>query len=141
MIIGGTDRPYLKRWWVIPRNLFFNIYLHEVLRDDDDRALHDHPWWNMSIVLSGGYVEVCLQRGFLIRKWRPAGSIVLRTAKTAHRLELPRPEHGGASRPCWSLFLTGPKVRSWGFRCPKGWVPWRIFTMGPNGETVGKGCG
>lgn len=41
--IGGNANPYLLRWWVIPRNRFFNVYLHKFLRDDDDRALHDHP--------------------------------------------------------------------------------------------------
>jgi hypothetical protein len=42
-VIGG-DSPYMLRWWIIPRNKFFNIYLHRFLRSDDDRALHDHPW-------------------------------------------------------------------------------------------------
>jgi hypothetical protein len=40
-----------------------------------------------------------------------------------------------------SLFMTGPKVREWGFACPKGWVHWRDFTGGENGELVGRGCG
>ena len=36
-IIGGAERPYIRRWWIIPRNKLFNIYLHQVLRDDDER--------------------------------------------------------------------------------------------------------
>lgn len=40
--IGGHERPYLLRWFIIPRNRFFNIYLHKFLRSDDDRALLDH---------------------------------------------------------------------------------------------------
>src|SRR3546814_8204117 len=36
--IGGEDNPYLRRWYIIPRNRWFNVYLHEFLRDDDDRA-------------------------------------------------------------------------------------------------------
>lgn len=27
--IGPTDAPYLLRWWVIPRNRFFNIRVRE----------------------------------------------------------------------------------------------------------------
>ena len=34
------------------------MYLHLFLRDDDDRALHDHPWDNASFLLTEGYVEV-----------------------------------------------------------------------------------
>lgn len=140
VMIGGPDNTYMRRWWLIPRNRWFNVYLHQILRDDDDRALHDHPWVNLSVVLEGGYVEVSLADGHLVRRWRPAGTIAARLPTSAHRLELPQPEHGGVARPCWSLFITGPNIRTWGFRCPQGWVNWRDFTAGPNGETVGKGC-
>ena len=57
-IIGEPANPYLIRWWVIPRNRWFNIYLHEIRRSDDDRALHDHPWLNCSILLHGGYFSI-----------------------------------------------------------------------------------
>ncbi|SID67872.1 Protein of uncharacterised function (DUF550) [Mycobacteroides abscessus subsp. abscessus] len=49
------EAPYLLRWYVIPRNRWLNIYLHKFLRDDDDRALHDHPWWFVSLMLWGQY--------------------------------------------------------------------------------------
>jgi hypothetical protein len=48
-----TIPPYMLRWWKIKRNAFFNVYYHIVRRSDDDTALHDHPWWNFSIVLEG----------------------------------------------------------------------------------------
>lgn len=41
-VIGDDpDRPYLRRWWIVPRNEYCNVYLHEILRSDDDRAGHD----------------------------------------------------------------------------------------------------
>lgn len=58
LCIGGEDSPYLKRWWLIPRNRFFNVYLHQFLKDDDDRALHDHPWWSVSFLLKGRLREI-----------------------------------------------------------------------------------
>jgi hypothetical protein len=130
-VIGDPDRPYLRRWWIVPRNEGCNVYLHEILRSDDDRALHDHPWANTSMLLDGRYVEVTPEGEFL----REAGSVVLRQASDAHRLVIPE---GGRAV---SLFFTGPKVREWGFHCPKGWVHWRDFTGGENGEIVGRGCG
>jgi hypothetical protein len=120
-IIGGADNPYIRRWWIIPRNRWFNIYLHHILRSDDDRALHDHPWWNLSIILKGGYNEVT-PRG---TRWRGPGSFVLRRAIARHRLVLPT--YGGAMHHCWSLFITGPRIREWGFHCPQGFVPWQQF--------------
>jgi hypothetical protein len=129
VIIG--EPVYLRRWWIIPRNEQQNVYLHHILRDDDDRAMHDHPWPNTSFLISGSYREITPAGTFL----REAGSIVTREATAAHRLEL----IDGA--PAVSLFFTGPKVREWGFHCPAGWVHWRDFTAGDNGETVGRGCG
>jgi len=131
-IIGGAANPQIKRWWVIQRNRFGNVYLHHILRSDDDRALHDHPWFNVSIVLRGGYLEVTPAG----RYWRGRGSIVFRRATASHRLELP-----DINQPCWTLFITGPVVRNWGFHCPKRWVPWQEFVDARDTGAVGRGCG
>lgn len=130
-VIGDPLNPYLRRWWIIPRNRLQNVYLHEILRSDDDRALHDHPWENCSIILSGSYVEVTPQGRFE----RHVGDVVRRTAETAHRLEV------AAGEPVLTLFFTGAIVREWGFHCPDRWVHWRDFTGGENGEVIGRGCG
>lgn len=135
-VIGEPAKPYLLRWWVIPRNRFFNIYLHHILRDDDDRALHDHPWINLSIIVSGGYHEHTIDAGGINRhRWREAGDVKLRLPRAAHRLEV-------SSVGAVTFFITGPRVREWGFHCPdRGWVHWRDFTAGERGELVGAGCG
>lgn len=130
-VIGEAPAPYLRRWWIIPRNTGCNTYLHEILRSDDDRALHDHPWDNTSMLIDGRYVEHTPEGSFV----REAGSIVTRRATDSHRLEILPGERA------LSLFITGPKLREWGFHCPKGWVHWRDFTGGANGELVGAGCG
>jgi hypothetical protein len=133
--IGGREDTYLVRWWLIPRNRFFNIYLHHFQRSDDDRALHDHPWWNISILLRGAYTEHTINAGGVnIRTVRSAGDWKFRYASEAHRIEL----HDG---PCWTLFVTGPRIREWGFHCPQGWRHWRIFTNPTNSHVVGLGCG
>ena len=47
-----------------------------------------------------------------------------------------------AYRPFMTLFITGPKIRDWGFWCDKGtrFVPWEKFTKnGVPGER-GSGC-
>ena len=79
----GDD--YLRRWWVIPRNPGANVYLHEILHSDDDRALHDHPWANTTIVLSGGYIEHTPDGVFE----RKSGDVVTRPADALHRLVVP----------------------------------------------------
>lgn len=131
LVIGGRIRPYLIRWYAIPRNPLFNVYIHCIRRDDDDRALHDHPWVNCSIVLKGGYYEVTPGGRF----WRAAGSVTFRRATAAHRLELYQRTE------CWSLFITGPRLRRWGFHCPKGWVDFKDFTDPNDPGSIGPGCG
>lgn len=135
-LIGDPDAPYIRRWWVIPRNRWFNIYLHEILRSDDDRALHDHPWVNLSIIIDGSYVEHTIAKGGIERSVvRRAGSWTFRRPTAAHRLEI-------TDGPAWSLFITGPRVRNWGFHCPRaGWVMWELFCATGNKGQVGRGCG
>src|SRR3546814_13486763 len=114
-VIGGQQDPYMRRWWVIPRNRFINIYLHQVLRPDDDRALHDHPWINLSIILDGGYWEITPGPNDRHQhRWCPPGTITFRRAAAAHRLDLAE-DIQGQRIPCWTLFITGPRIREWGW--------------------------
>lgn len=130
-IIGAhRNPPYIRRWWVIPRNRFFNIYLHEVQQDDDDRAMHDHPWINMSYILDGGYNEVTPKGTFPLTK----GQFRFRRPTALHRLELMDGQR------TLSLFITGPKVREWGFMTDDGWIFWEDFVSieeGGNGIELG----
>ena len=133
-IIGRPGDDYLRRWFVIPRNAIFNIYLHQFIRSDDDRALHDHPWWNASILLDGEYVEHTIPAGGVnVRNLYRAGDVKLRSARAAHRVEL-------VSGNCISLFVTGPRIREWGFHCPAGWRHWKQFTAPHNTGEIGPGC-
>ena len=142
LYIGGVENPYMLRWYILPRNRWLNLYLHKFMRDDDDRALHDHPWWFVSILLRGSYVEwrerFSVAPGVL-STWIHASprrfpSIAFRSAETRHRVTLP-------AGPCWTLVLTGPKKRTWGFWCPKGFVPWFDFVDKTDEGNIGKGCG
>lgn len=134
-VIGEHGQPYLVRWWVIPRNRFFNVYVHQFYRSDDDRALHDHPWWNVSLVLVGEYIEHrILAGGIHTMTRRKAASFVARMPRTAHRIEL-LPDST-----CTTLFITGPRVRDWGFHCLRGWVPWQRFTKAGDAGAIGAGC-
>ena len=116
VIVNGE--VYLRRWHVIARNRFFNIYVHRFSRSDDDRALHDHPWASLSWVLRGRYIDITSKGGKLLTE----GKFKLRlSGKKPHRVVL-------IDDTCWTLFVTGPKYREWGFHCPKlGWTHWKKF--------------
>lgn len=136
-VVGGAERPYLRRWFLTPRDDGPGVYLHHFLRSDDDRALHDHPYESTSIILTGQYIEHLADgRGYL----RQAGWTGSRSATEAHRVELLQDEAGNPL-PVWTLFLHGPRVRDWGFHCPQGWVPWQQFVDARDHGAVGRGCG
>ncbi|XUU60667.1 hypothetical protein ACRAQ6_14075 [Erythrobacter sp. HA6-11] len=128
-VVIGDD--YLRRWWLVPRNDSFNLYLHDFRGSDDDRALHDHPWPSTSFILDGRYREFTPQGVFE----RRAGDVNSREAEALHRVEL-YPDETAVT-----LFATGAKCREWGFACPQGWVHWADFTDPDNPGAVGKGCG
>jgi len=134
-IIGEN---YLTRYFIIPKNRWFNIYLHRYTGSDDDRALHDHPWRSMSILLKGDLIEIIEQgthdgKNFFhlcraIERFEP----FYRDAEYKHRIVL-------KSDVAWTLFFTGSVVREWGFHCHNGWGHWSDFTD-ESGNGVGKGC-
>ncbi len=88
------------------------IVLHEWITDDP-LDIHDHPWDNASVVLSGGYFEITPQGRF----WRPPGSVIVRRAEDPHRIEID--PTGPLAR---SLFIMGPVHREPGFHTAAGWV-------------------
>jgi hypothetical protein len=116
------------RWWIIPRNDWFNIYLHLWLQSDQDETLHDHMYDNVSIVLEGKYYEEFRDEKFSVRK---AGDVVMRRAATPHRVHVPD------KRLVVSLFVTGRRYREWGFHCPQGWIHWQNFILSDGGH---RGC-
>jgi hypothetical protein len=175
--IVGADNPagaYLLRWYLTPWRGWYqrvpeaertrwqrlvvrmarwlpNLYLHKFLRDDDDRALHDHPSWAASLMLDGYYIEHTIAAGGIHqRREIRAGTLRYLPTRHTHRIELPRliVDNGDLivrkedpPAPCWTLFLFGPTVRDWGFHCPeRGWVHWRAFTAAGKPGEIGPGC-
>lgn len=97
------DPLYMTRWKL--DFFLFSLRLHRFSRSDDDRALHDHAWSFITIILSGGYFDLT-DYGF---EWCGPGSIKFRRKTHKHTIIIP---DGYVS---WSVVLTGPQVRRWGF--------------------------
>ena len=101
----------------------------------------------MSYIVEGEYNEVThsgVTWPEFNRTLRRQGTFKFRRPQALHRLELIEREVGayGYMEPCTTLFLTGPRVRTWGFSCAKGWVKWTDFTQKtPEGTFIAKGCG
>lgn len=137
LVIAPDGNPYLYRWFLIPRNNLANVYFHIQVASDPERPLHDHPWDNTSVILSGGYNEVwdaapdIKRHGGAITRALRAGNTVHRRATEAHRLILP-PD----ILYTMTIFSTGPTLRPWGFWFPDGWRDAKEVTEIENGMSV-----
>lgn len=98
--LGRPECPYLHRW--VADFGLFSIRVHHFLRSDDNRNLHDHPWWYCTLVLRGSYRDVSEQ-----------GEELLTPGKVAFRRALHR--HTVQTAGVWTFLVTGPQVRRWGF--------------------------
>jgi hypothetical protein len=113
--LGEPVCPYARRWVL---NLGFgSLRVHHWYRSDDKRAPHDHPWWFVTLVLSGSYEDW----GYPVRTARGApalnickvdglkrGSLRYRPAHHVHSVSV---NPGG----CWTVLLTGAETNQWGF--------------------------
>lgn len=129
------------------------IRAHTILRSDHDRALHDHPADSISIVLDGGYWEVCepTKVALALPDLYPEVLAFLQGATPpSPRLASVLPALGihwrgpgtvvfrraeaahrlvipAGQGPARTLRAIGPKRRSWGFHAAEGWRHWREY--------------
>lgn len=103
--IGWQDIGEVFYRYTLIKSSWFNVYLHQL---DAPKwhpvGCHDHPWWFVTLLIKGGYLEN--NKGLLSRKY--PGQILYRSADYTHDVTTPY----GRS---WSIVLTGPKSRNWGF--------------------------
>lgn len=126
---------YMGRWGLFETR-WLSARVHHIASADDDRALHDHPWNFVSLVLSGGYLE--LRPAEIEPRWcqldgmvwelvngfeRRAGSVAFRRATDRHRVVQVDPG-------TYTLFIYGPTVQWWGFYTRSGKIHWEDFVQG-----------
>lgn len=104
------SHDYMRRWVI--KTPWFLLRLHHIMRSDNDRHFHDHPFDFTSLILRGGYVEYT--PGNPLRCCLP-GSIVRRRAEDLHYLKL-------IDDSAWTFLITSPYRREWGFSTEDGWV-------------------
>lgn len=104
-----------RAWW---REMLPSMRVHHIMRPDDDRHLHDHPWNARTFILEGHYVEE-----------REGGKIAVRLSGTTARIR-----HGEYHRitqvsrnGVWTLFVTWKYRGTWGFKVDGRKVPWKDY--------------
>lgn len=121
--VTGEPSLYLRRFYIV-KTPWFEIMLHQFYMSDRG-TYHDHPWGSYGRILATGYYEwLCdgIEKGEpvnphkVFRKpgdWggRPAANATHNDPRSFHKVELAP----GTEGKVWTLFMTGPRVRDWGF--------------------------
>lgn len=128
-IVSQNGVVHFRRWRILATP-WFNIYIHNILKSDEDAHPHDHPWNFLSFVLKGGYSEEWMhsyedrdyRRGNqMLKSIRRPGTFVYHDAKDFHKLTLLK---GSA----WTLVFTfGKHRKSWGYQTEEGWVDHKLY--------------
>lgn len=126
-------QTYMERWWLFnpygkdadgedtPARIPWlpSVRIHHICLADEDRDMHDHPWNARTVILRGWYVEERegSKRG-LVRWPGYTGRLLY---GQYHRIAYV--SDGGV----WTLFITGRKRGTWGFKVNGAKVPWRQY--------------
>lgn len=154
MSADGTEM-YMGRWWL------FNPYsrethkpalwwcpwsfrIHHIMRHDEDRDLHDHPWNARTIILLGWYTEERLDPATYFDMLTPGRPLLWRedqddlcklSMKSRNPGDTARLYHGEYHRidevspgGVYTLFITSKWRGDWGFLVNGVKVPWRTYT-------------
>lgn len=156
MSADGTDM-YMGRWWLFnpysreshkPALWWFpwSFRIHHIMRPDEDRDLHDHPWNARTIILRGWYREQRLLRAddpvlqqLLMKAAELRQSFDAAFQATEYIDRLPGDTapllHGEYHRideispgGVFTLFITSKWRGDWGFLVNGVKVPWCTYT-------------
>ncbi len=123
-VFNDRGEVYLERWHIIPRNPYFNIYLHKFTKSYAE-VLHDHPWCSLSYTISGVVLETILTKrpkrlcdigAYLKERIVMKGAWMVRSSKMFHYITTLN------QTPVWTIFITGPKIKEWGFLTERGLI-------------------
>lgn len=117
------------------------IRVHKILRSDNGRDFHNHPWNFITILLKGSYFEIIpkfnesgIYQGEL-KTFYTSGDLLYRKHSHFHRLNLLVSRIFNNRKiveiqytPVWTLFITFRKKRTWGFiEKPYGVTPHFLY--------------
>lgn len=97
---------HFKRWRLL-KAPWFEIYIHGIYKEDQDKYLHNHPWKIWTMILKGGYFEE-LHNGE--HRLRAFGHMAYAKTSDFHKIQKMR------DVPTYSLAIVGKRRNvDWGY--------------------------
>lgn len=135
-IYDANGRLYMGRWWIVApgtwqsrllqgltADRYESIRLHHINRPDNDRDLHNHPFYYRTFVLDGYYSEVRRDRKGVPSYWQilTAGKSSTGGIEMWHRIDDVSPQG------VWTFFCMGPNHDEWGFDTDDGYIESKAY--------------
>lgn len=134
--IVNRGKLYMWRGWIVKRRLNLPcVRLHHIMKPDEARSLHSHPFNFRTIILRGWYIqEVPLRywpkqkndvRTFKMLPGMQASCYYNEGGQTSNLHRITQVSKGG----CWTLFIMwGGKRDDWGFMTKQGYVNYKDYS-------------
>lgn len=117
-IISKNGVVYFRRYRLL-QTPWFGIYVHQILKSDQERHPHDHPFSYSSLILSGAYHEdVWYSPDFKKRLSQSyyQGDVVEHSKLDFHKISL-------LTKEVWTLVFASGRTRTWGYLLKDGsWI-------------------
>ena len=107
-IKSKTGEIHFRRWRIF-ETPWLRLYVHQILKADEDMFEHTHPWNLATLILRGSYVEFS-QGAITLR--RP-GHFAYRKHDVPHKI-------GAVNQPTWTLALAIGSRKKWGYKMSEG---------------------
>jgi hypothetical protein len=126
-IRSKTGELHFRRYAIF-ECFWFNIYLHRIFRDDQDKDPHNHPWNFWSIILWGAFIEDGLHD-------KTSG---IKSVGTCHYMSMKDYHKNRVISTVTTLVLTGKRSQDWGYMTKDGYVGWEEYRENKN-DKIEKG--
>lgn len=128
-IVSKLGEVHFKRYRLL-QTPWFAVYIHQILRSDMDKDMHDHPWSFASIILKGSYREAWTAHPYFDEtKYaiHSPGDVITHHAEDVHQITVLSPS-------VWTLVFTSGRSRVWGYRLADGsWIDFKKYRQIKNG--------
>jgi hypothetical protein len=123
-IVSKEGEVHFRRYRVLITP-WFDIYLHHILKSDQDKDMHDHPFSFKSLILSGAYQEICERHPDFSKleiKEYLMGDVVSHCGEDIHKISL-------LTDSVWTLVFASKHYRMWGYRFNKDkhWIDFDTY--------------
>lgn len=129
IIRSKAGKLHFKRWRLLTTP-WFDVNLHGIYKEDQDKHLHNHPWNILTIILYGFYTEELEDKKEVLR-W--PFSVAYRDKSQFHKIQMLH------SKVVYTLAITSKGTSDWGYKVNGIFVDHKTYREQKNKKMLREG--